>query len=205
MSFGNDVPFDPMNFDFEDIDPEKPGSGGGGQLPEGGYCVTITEVNLQNERGSTEVKYEVVLADDASLVGRGQTEYLKWPKAEYTEVGNRIAKEQLLAWCYAAGTTNAAEIKARQAAKQGFSTAWLEAMVGRSVLIYIKHDSYTANDGSQKSSSKVDGRVWALDNPKGKGIPGWVDVGQGQQQTAQQQQSQQPVQQPAADPFAGMI
>lgn len=217
MSMGNfdptSAPFDDgSGFPMDDIDPDKPGSGGGGQLPEGGYCVAITEVVLQNERGSTEVKYEVVAAKDANLIGRTATEYLKWPKAEYSDVGNRIAKEQLLAWCYAAKTTNPAEIKARQQARQGFSSAWLEAMVGRHALIYIKHDSYEDASGNTKTSAKVDGRVWALDNPKGKGIPGWIDVsGQQPPQTPPQGQHapmnpQPPTQSPAAaDPFAGLV
>jgi hypothetical protein len=211
MSMGFD---DGSGFAMDDIDPDKPGSGGGGQLPEGGYCVAITEVVLQNERGSTEVKCEVVAAKDQNLIGRTHTEYLKWPKREYTEVGNRIAKEQLLAWCYAAKTTNPAEIKARQQARQGFSSAWLEAMVGMHALVYIKHDSYTDANGTDKTSSKVDGRVWAIDNPKGKGIPGWIDVS-GQQAAATMATGERVVnttpQQPAAataaaaDPFAGLV
>ena len=212
MSMGFDptqAPFDDgSGFAMDDIDPNKPGSGGGGgQLPEGGYCIVITEVVIQNERGSTEVKYEVLAAKDENLVGRTQTEYLKWPKSEYTEVGNRIAKEQLLAWCYAAKTTNPDEIRARQQARQGFSSAWLEAMVGRHALVFIKQESYKSNDGSAKTSSKVDGRVWALDNPKGKGIPGWIDVPPaGQQQTQQPAAAHQPSTAAAAvDPFAGLV
>jgi hypothetical protein len=205
---------DGSGFAMDDIDPDKPGSGGGGQLPEGGYRVSITEVVLQNERGSTEVKCEVVAAKDQNLIGRTHTEYLKWPKREYTEVGNRIAKEQLLAWCYAAKTTNPAEIKARQQARQGFSSAWLEAMVGMHALVYIKHDSYTDANGTDKTSSKVDGRVWAIDNPKGKGIPGWIDVS-GQQAAAMAtgervvnttpEQPAATTAAAAADPFAGLV
>jgi len=216
MSFGQDAPFDDgSGFAMDDVDADKPGSGGGGGLPEGGYCVGITEVVLQNERGSTEVKCEVVAAKDQGLLGRTHTEYLKWPQPSYSDIGNRIAKEQLLAWCYAAKTTNPTEIKARQQARQGFSPAWLEAMVGKFVLIFVKPDSYTDANGNEKHPMKVDGRVWAIDNPKGKGIPGWVDVsGQGQQQaaTGQQQQQQtaappatQPPQSEAADPFAGLV
>jgi hypothetical protein len=211
MSMGFD---DGSGFAMDDIDPDKPGSGGGGQLPEGGYCVAITEVVLQNERGSTEVKCEVVAAKDQNLIGRTHTEYLKWTTREYTEVGNRIAKEQLLAWCYAAKTTNPAEIKARQQARQGFSSAWLEAMVGMHALVYIKHDSYTDANGTDKTSSKVDGRVWAIDNPKGKGIPGWIDVS-GQQAAAMAtgervvnttpEQPAATTAAAAADPFAGLV
>jgi len=235
MSFGQDAPFDDgSGFAMDDVDADKPGSGGGGGLPEGGYCVGITEVVLQNERGSTEVKCEVVAAKDQGLLGRTHTEYLKWPQPSYSDIGNRIAKEQLLAWCYAAKTTNPTEIKARQQARQGFSPAWLEAMVGKFVLIFVKPDSYTDANGNEKHPMKVDGRVWAIDNPKGKGIPGWVDVppaGQApatqqtqqaaqqpaqqqpaqqqpqQQQPQQQQQAETPPQQPAAgaDPFAGLV
>jgi hypothetical protein len=209
MSMGFDptqAPFDDgSGFAMDDIDPDKPGSGGGGgQLPEGGYCVAITEVVLKNERGSTEVKCEVVAAKDQALVGRPHTEYLKWPKSEYSEVGNRIAKEQLLAWCYAAKTTSPTEIKARQQARQGFDAAWLVAMVGRYALVFIKHESYTDNAGAAKTSSKVDGRVWALDNPKGKGIPGWIDATPAGQQPTEGQQAPPPPA-PPADPFAGLV
>ena len=211
MSMGfdptTDAPFDDgSGFAMDDIDPDKPGSGGG-KLPEGSYCVCITEVVLKNERGSTEVKCEVVAAKDQNLLGRTHTEYLRWPKADGSDVGNRIAKEQLIAWCYAAKTTSPAEIKARQQARQGFDPAWLEAMVGRFALVIVKYDPYTDASGVEKAPAKIDGRVWAVDNPKGKGIPGWVDVsGQQAQQTQQPAASQQPQQQQAAaDPFAGLI
>lgn len=208
------VPFDA--FGFDDIDPDKPGTGGGGQLPKGGYRVTITEVNLQNDRGSTEVKCEVVAADDATLIGHNHTEYLKWPKAEYSEVGNRIAKEQLLAWCYAAKTTSPDVIRARQQARQGFDSSWLNAMVGRSVLIYVKPEEYEDKQtGAKKTSTKVDGRVWALDNPKGKGIPGWIappvasptgtPVAAPTTQATTAPPPQQQQQTAAADPFAGLV
>lgn len=211
MSMGfdptQDAPFDDgSGFAMDDIDPDKPGSGGGGKLPEGSYCVGITEVNLKNERGSTEVKCEVVAAKDQNLLGHSHTEYLKWPKPTYTENGNRISKEQLIAWCYAAKTTSPEEIKARQQARQGFNPAWLETMVGKFVLIVVKHDAYKDEAGNDKSSAKVDGRVWAVDNPKGKGIPGWVDVsGQRQPAAAQQTAQQSQQQQAASDPFAGLV
>jgi len=205
----NAASFDP--FDFNDVDPDKPGSGGGGQLPVGGYRVMITQVIVRNERGSAEVKCEVMAAKDESLVGRQHTEYLKWPKSEYTETGNRIAKEQLLAWCYAAKTTSAEEIRARQKARQGFDAGWLVAMVGHEVLIVIKEDSYTDAAGNAKTSAKAEGRVWSVDNPKGKGIPGWEsapgttspggDVGAA---AAAPQQTAAPAT-PAADPFAGLV
>ena len=172
MSSGTEVPFDA--FAMDDVDADRPGSGGGGQLPEGGYKFVVTEVVVQNERGSTQIECEVLDAKDVALVGRKHVEYLKWPKAEYSEVGNRIAKEQLLAWCYAAKTTSAEEIKARQQARQGFDSGWLEAMVGRQLLGYVKHDTYQDAAGNDKQSAKCEGRVWALDNPKGKGIPGWI-------------------------------
>jgi hypothetical protein len=212
MSTGFDptqAPFDDgSGFAMDDVDPDKPGTGGGGgQLPEGGYCVVIVEVVLQNERGSTEVKCEVLAAKDANLIGRSHTEYLKWPRPEYKEAGNRIAKEQLLAWCYAAKTTNPDEIRARQQARQGFSSAWLNAMVGRHALIFIKHEDYTDANGAAKTSSKAEGRVWAVDNPKGKGIPGWVDTAGEQAVVAANQQTQRRAQQEAAaaDPFAGLV
>lgn len=206
-----DVPFDP--FTMDDVDPDRPGASGGGQLPEGGYRVIVTEVIVQNKRNSTEVKCEVVVAKDSNLVGKSHDEYLKWPKAEYTETGNRIAKEQLLAWCYAAKTTNADEIRARQEARQGFDPAWLEAMVGREVLIYVKHDQYFDQAGNERTSSKAEGRVWAIDNPKGKGIPGYAGpatpaAGPAGGQAAQQQSppaAAAPQQQPASDPFAGLV
>jgi hypothetical protein len=207
------APFDDgSGFSMDDIDPDKPGSGGG-QLPEGSYCIGITEVVLKNDKGSTEVKCEVVAAKDQNMIGRTHTEYLRWPKADGSDVGNRIAKEQLLAWCYAAKTTSPEEIKARQQARQGFSAAWLEAMVGRYVLVVVKYDPYTDANGVAKNPSKIDGRVWAIDNPKGKGIPGWVDVAGQQAAAAGTQQTQQPesAQQPAvaaaaaADPFAGLV
>ena len=177
-----DVPYDA--FTMEDVDADKPGTGGGSQLPEGGYKFVVTEVVVQNERGSTQIECEVVEAKDANLVGRKHVEYLKWPKAEYSDVGNRIAKEQLLAWCYAAKTTSAEDIKARQQARQGFETIWLEAMLGVELLGFVKHETYQDGAGTDKTSSKCEGRVWALDNPKGKGIPGWVGTPAAGQTTA---------------------
>lgn len=173
--FENDAPFDA--FSFDDVDPDRPGSGGGGQLPEGGYCVMVAEVIVQNDRGSTQVECEVVDAKDANLIGRRHKEFLRWPKPDGSDVGNRIAKEQLLAWCYACKTTSAEEIKARQQARQGFDAKWLEAMVGRRCLIFVKQETYQDAAGNDKTSAKADGRVWALDNPKGKGIPGWTGGG----------------------------
>lgn len=199
--FDQTVPYDP--FTMDDIDADKPGSGGGGKLPEGGYRFLVTEVIVQNEKGSTQVECEVVSAKDANLIGRKHTEYLKWPKAEYTEVGNRIAKEQLLAWCYATKTTSPDEIKARQQARQGFDASWLAAMVGRQLLGVIKCDTYTNAAGDEKTSAKLEGRVWAPDNPKGKGIPGWIDTtaaaGSGPLPPPQSPPSA------PSDPFSGLV
>ena len=190
-------------FTMDDVDPDAPGSGSGAKLPEGGYCATITEVIVQNKRSSTEIKCEVVNAADASLLGRSHTEFLSWPSGDYSEIRNRICKEQLLAWCYAAKTTSPDEIRARQQTRQGFDTAWLDAMVGRQVLMVIKHSSYEDKNGDQKTSAKAEGRVWSLDNPRGKGIPGWVDAGQPTTAAPQpQQQLQQP---PADDAFSGLV
>lgn len=214
--FQPDAPFDA--FGFDDIDPDAPGSRGGGMLPEGGYCVQITEVIVQNERGSTQIECEVVNAKDGSLLGRKHTEYQSWPDGQHAETYNRIKKEQLLAWCYAAKTTNAEEIKARQQARQGFNVGWLDAMLGRKVLVFIKHDSYVDASGNDKTTAKVEGRVWALDNPKGKGIPGCIatapaagngngsNAKQSQQTAAPEHQTapQQPTP-PAADPFGGLL
>jgi len=191
-------------FEMDDVDPDAPGIGSGAKLPEGGFCATITEVILQNKRLSTEVKCEVVNAADANLLGRTHTEFLSWPSGEYSDIRNRICKEQLLAWCYAAKTTAPEEIRARQQARQGFDTKWLDTMVGRQVLMVIKHDSYQDASGNQKMSAKAEGRVWSLDNPKGKGIPGWVDAeqaGQAGQPAAsgQQQQAASPAQQSSDD------
>lgn len=163
-------------FSFEDVDPDRPGSGGG-FLPEGGYCFCITGVTVKNERGSTQIECEVLAAKDANLVGRKHTEYLHWPDGAHSPEYDRIKKEQLLAWCYAAKTTSADEVKQRQQARQGFDAKWLEAMLGRSVLAYVKLEKYTAASGDEKTSCKCEGRVWALDNPKGKGIPGWTGGG----------------------------
>ena len=189
-------------FAMDDVDPDAPGSGSGAKLPEGGYCVTITEVILQNKRSSTEIKCEVVNAADTNLLGRTHTEFLSWPSGDYGEVRNRICKEQLLAWCYAGKTTSPDEIRARKQTRQGFDTKWLDALDSRQVLIVVKHDSYQDANGNQKTSAKAEGRVWSRDNSKGKGIPGWVDAGQ----AGQQQQSPPPAQQPADDnAFAGLV
>jgi hypothetical protein len=164
-------------FAMDDVDPDRPGSGGGGhKLPEGGYLVMITEVIVQNDRGSTQIELEVLGAKDASMVARNHTEYMPWPDAEHSPEYNRIKKEQLLAWCYATKATSPEEVKQRQQARQGFNPAWLEAMVGRQVLVFVKEGSYQDDTGNDKTSNKIEGRVWALDNPKGKGIPGWVDT-----------------------------
>ena len=189
-------------FEMDDIDPDAPCSGSGAKLPEGGFCFTITEVILQNKRSSTEIKCEVVNAADENLLGRTHTEFLSWPNSEYSDIRNRICKEQLLAWCYAAKTTSPEEIRARQQARQGFDTKWLDSIIGRQVLAVIKHDSYQDDAGNQKTSAKVEGRVWSRDNSKGKGIPGWVDAGQAGQAeqpaaSGQQQQAASPAQQPS--------
>jgi len=164
-------------FTFNDVDPDRPGGGGGGgYLPEGGYHFMVTEVTVKNERGSTQIECEILAAKDPALVGRRHTEYLKWPDGKHSVEYNRIKKEQLLAWCYAAKTTSADEVKARQQARQGFESKWLEAMLGREVLGYMKLEKY----GEGKTWCKCEGRVWAMDNPKGKGIPGWAgDVAPG--------------------------
>ncbi len=201
----------PDNFDsfgFDDVDPDAPGSfGSGGRLPEGGYRFAITEVIVKNEKGSTQIECEVLAAKDEKLVGRKHHEYLSWPDGEHGEVYNRIKKEQLLAWCYAAKTTSAEEIKARQQAQQGFNPAWLEAMVGREVLGFVKVEDYTDASGNDKTSAKCEGRVWSLDNPKGKGIPGWVaSPAAGPGSSAAAQVSPAPTTTtPVADPFAGLV
>jgi hypothetical protein len=164
-------------FDFDDVDPDRPGSGGGGMLPEGGYRFVVTEVTPKNDRGSTQIECEVLAAKDTNLIGRKHVEYLNWPDSEHSPEYNRIKKEQLLAWCYATKTTSAEEIKQRQQARQGFDPNWLNAMVGRQCLGYVKVENYQDKAGNDKTSAKCDGRVWALDNPKGKGIPGWVAPG----------------------------
>jgi len=202
------------SFGFDDVDPDAPGSRGGRErLPEGGYLFAITDVIVQNEKGSTQIECEVLFAKDGNLVGRKHIEYLSWPDAQHGADYNRIKKEQLLAWCYAAKTTSPEEIKARQQARQGFNPAWLEAMVGRQVLGFVKVDAYTGNDGNEKTSAKCEGRVWALDNPKGKGIPGWIDTGKTPAAgngtaahtaaTPAAVQTQQTA--PVGDPFAGLV
>lgn len=191
--------FDDVPFTLDDVDPDHVEGSGVSLLPEGGYRVTITEVIVQNQRASTEVKCEVVRAKDDTLVARRHNEYLKWPKTEYSETGNRIAKEQLLAWCFAAKTTSPAEIKVRQQAGQGFTSAWLEKMVGRDVLIYVKRDKYTDANGNEKESAKAEGRVWAIDSPKGSSIPGYEPAPNPTPATTNQAElSQQQSAQPAA-------
>ncbi|HUT88023.1 MAG TPA: hypothetical protein VMY37_00875 [Thermoguttaceae bacterium] len=193
------VPFDV--FTMDDVDADQVGTGGGSRLPEGGYLVAVTEVVVQDKRGDTQVECEVMEAKDENLIGRKHREYLKWPKVHYQETGNRIAKEQLLAWCYAAKTTNAEEIKARQAARQGFDPAWLERMLGYHVLVKVEHESYKDKvTGEPKTSAKIEARVWAVDDPKGKGIPGWVDAGPPSAPTDPATPSA-----PASNPFAGLV
>jgi hypothetical protein len=198
-------------FAMDDVDADAPGSrGGGGKLPEGGYKFMVTEVTVQDEKGRTVIECEVLEAKDAALIGRKHWERLYWPSAENNETRNRICKEQLLAWCYACKTTSAEEIKARQQANLCFNSAWLEAMVGRQCLGFVKHGSYQGADGSDQTSAKCEGRVWALDNPKGKGIPGWIApaAGSGGQSAAAPATQVPPIEQsasPAADPFGGLV
>jgi len=163
----DDAAFDA--FAFDDVDPDAPGSKSGGKLPEGTYKFTITEVELHNEHGNISVECEVADAEDVSTVGRKHFEYVRWPGANDKD-GGKTAKEIILAWCYAAKTTSAEVIKARQKAGQGFDTAWLEQMVGRSVIGFVKAGEYEG-----KPQAKINGNVWALDNPKAKGKPGWID------------------------------
>lgn len=196
----SDVPFDA--FEMDDVDPDKPGSGGGSKLPEGGYKFVVTEVIVQNEKGETQVECEVLDAKDQNLIGRKHVEYLRWPKPEYQDTGKRIAKETLLAWCYATKTTSPEEIKARQQARQGFSSAWLEAMVGRPLLGFVKAESYMGQDGAAKTSAKCEGRVWSLDNPKGKGIPGWIEAAA---TTAPPQQTTTQATAPAGGDFDNLV
>ena len=174
MSSDNFENFDA--FEMDDVDPDRPGSFGGKEmLPEGGYCIMVTAVVVQNEKGSTQIECEVLHAKDAALIGRTHTEYLNWPDGDHTADYNRIKKEQLLAWCYAAKTTSAEEVKQLQQARKGFNPDWLNAMVGRKCLIFVKIDKWVdKNTGADKTAAKVEGRVWAMDNPKGKGIPGWI-------------------------------
>ena len=209
-AFAPDDNFDA--FSFDDIDPDKPGSGGGGGLPEGSYCFAITEITPKTDDHDPKVTVEVAAAEDTNLVGRTATEYLGWPRSDLGEVANRIRKEQLLAWCYAAKTTSPEIIKARQQARQGFDAAWLEAMVGKYVLAVVKKEKAYADKttGEMKGGvyTKIDGRVWALDNPKGKGIPGWVDTGAtATAPAATTPLPQQPPQEPPAGPdtFAGLV
>ena len=199
MSQGLDesVPFDA--FTMDDVDADRPGSGGGSRLPEGGYKFLVIEVVVQNERGSTQVECEVLAAKDENLIGRTHKEYLRWPKADGSEVGNRIAKEQLLAWCYACKTTSAEEIKQRQQAQQGFDVAWLEAMAGRQCLGFVKEETYQDDDGNDKTSFKCDGRVWALDNPKGKRVADELGIAQGAGAAPP------PPATPAPDAFDGLV
>jgi len=197
------------DFSFDDVDPDAPGSfGGGGKLPEGGYRFSIVEVIVKNEKDSTQIECEVICAKDAALVGRKHYEYLAWPDGEHSPEYNRIKKEQLLAWCYAAKTTSPEEIKARQQARQGFSPTWLKAMVGRQVLGFIKQDAYTNAAGDEKTSAKCEGRVWAVDNPKGRGLPGYEGPASPASPKAPTPTAPlaAPVpQQPTADPFAGLV
>lgn len=216
--FEDAVPFDA--FEMDDVDAEAPGSrGGGGFLPEGGYKFLITEVIVQNERGSTKIECEVLEAKDTGLVGHKYSEFLNWPSQDMSADANRIRKEQLLAWCYAAKTTSAEEIKARQQARKGFDSTWLEGMVGRSVLGFVKAEkAYTDKSGNEKTPLRISGRVWALDNPKGKGIPGWIGVaspaaGQGNVAAGSAAATgpaatNRPLEQPsipANDPFGGLV
>lgn len=205
------------SFDFEGMDPDAPGSfGGGGGLPDGGYRFKVVEVIVRNERGSTQIECEVLEAKDTDLVGRQHKEYLAWPDAEHEADYNRIKKEQLLAWCYAAKTTSPEEIKARQQARQGFDSRWLEAMVGRQVLAFVKMGkSYTSKrtGGEVAGRPEISGRVWALDNPKGKGIPGWIDTGKAATAPATTNAAAPaapvtapaPQQAPAVDAFADLV
>jgi hypothetical protein len=201
-------------FAMDDVDADKPGSGGGGpKLPEGGYRMMILEAQFQNERGNPQIDLEVTNAKDLNLVGKSHTEYLNFPSPEYKEMGNRIAKETILAWCYAAKTTSPEEVKARQQARQGFNAAWFETIVGREVLVFVKGGSYKVKDSNGletdevKTTSKIEGRVWALDNPKGKGIPGHEGAAAptGSIAPPTQTQTAPPIAPAATDQFKGLV
>jgi hypothetical protein len=203
--FENQDDFDA--FSMDDVDADKPGTGGGSMLPEGAYLMLITEVILKNERGSTQVECEVMAAKDDALVGKTHKEFLKHPDGKHSEVYDRIAKEHLLAGCYAAKTTSAAEVKARQQARKGFDPTWLTSMVGRQVLANVKHDTYTNDAGNEKTAAKIEGYVLAVDNPKGKGMPGWSGTAEAANPTESSppQSSQAKPVEKAADPFAGLV
>jgi hypothetical protein len=210
--FDNSAPFNA--FALDDVDPDRPGSGGGGRLPGGGYKFRVVEVVVQDDKGRTLATCEVLDAKDKNLIGRRHIEKMRWPKPDGSEVGNRIAKEILLAWCYATKTTSAEIITARQQARQGFDPSWLDAMVGRELLGFVKEEAYTGTDGSDQTSAKCEGRVWAVDNPKGKGIPGWIGspspaAGSGAATNAGPVAPTTPppttATPPAADPFGGLV
>jgi len=184
-------------FSLDNIEPDEIGKGGGLLLPAGGYLFSITEVILRRDGGGAcAVECEVINTENASLLGRKHMEFLNWPSSDHAD-GGKTAGSIMLAWCCATKTVTVDELKARKVARQGFKTQWLEAMTGRHVLGIVKESEY---QGSKQS--KINGRVMAVDDPKGKGIPGWVDAGQ----AGQQQQSPPPAQQPADDnAFAGLV
>jgi hypothetical protein len=210
MGFDQSQSFDA--FDFDEVDPSAPGSRGGGDfLPGGGYCLLITEANPRGEYGKAEIGCEVIAAKDESLIGRGHREFLQWPSPTHKD-GGRTAAHIMLAWPYAAHTSSEEKVRAQQQLpkddpQRAFENAvppWLEAMVGCKVLAYVKCETYDSkNTGEKKESSKIEGRVWALDNPKGKGIPGWV--GPGNQPPPPPTGSPVPSGPAPADPFGGLV
>ena len=196
--FDESVPFDA--FTMDDVDADNVVSAGGGKLPEGSYGLLITEVVLKDQYGNTTVECEVVLAKNAALVGKKHYEYLRWPAATDKD-GGATAKRILLGWCYAAKTTSPEEIKARQQARQGFNAAWLESMVGRQVLAFVKAEEY---EGKQKA--KIQGNVWALDDPKGKRVADEIGLSQpvASAANATKPASEKPAV-AASDPFGGLV
>ena len=153
------------SFGFDDVDPDAPGSRGGRErLPEGGYLFAITDVIVQNEKGSTQIECEVLFAKDGNLVGRKHVEYLPWPDSRHGQDYNRIKKILLR------GATRPKPL--RREIRRGSRPVGVQSGVarsdGRPAGPGIRQvDTYTGNDGNEKTSASAR-VVSALDNPRAK-------------------------------------
>jgi hypothetical protein len=161
------------------------------------------EVIPRNDRGSIQIECEVTAAKDAGCIGRKHLEYLNWPSPNHKDSG-AAAKNIILAWCYATKVTSPEEIKRRQQARQGFDGAWLDSLVGRDVLGFVKASEYEG-----KLQAKIQGNVWAIDDSRHAKMPGWAGVVEssavGGGNSGLAAPSQTGPYTPATDPFAGLL
>ena len=158
-----------QDFDFSGDDIDRDGTGG--QVAEGSYCFQVTDVVPHTDNsGDMMVEMEVLSGTVPTEVGKKHHEYFRYPDPDLSDQANGVRRTILRQLFYALALTSPEELKANPKFHVDLALA-----LGRMCCGKIKHESYKAGNGEQKSKAVLFKKgawdLWALDSPKAAGIP----------------------------------